>query len=463
MISIPAYAQIEGLIIFRDDVNFNQFYYLPRSPKLLRSDDGKPMFTFMRYQFPLTRTDGEPGGGYLMCTTALREEQSIIDSKVKPVLATKLRAENPLATTIPEPVIAPVDFTEGTANLIIMKDNKMIKNVTIGKPSLFGDNTVSLAVELNSDAATMFYEALKRGGSIAAIEYNLRFPVRLPAVTIIGRVDAREVKEAVMGFTVEKVTDKSVWGDDERNVRHRTSISEKMDSMGMIKLEILKGNVDLSEDDMESLRAFAFRAMDEFIKKHFLTGGSVETAEDRKSEWTQFLGQNIRSRFDLNVSFRDVIARDYNPSAQINPSFIGGDVNDVVFEIDLNNAPWYFNTLTVKVDTNLDFDKYGDIIHSVVGNLSYDQTRADGTRLVKRESVTFTKTDHAVKEFETRIAEVGKDKYHVDLEVNYKSGPRLQTTLASFETMSRNLTLSVPNPGVVEVKFSASPRLSATF
>jgi hypothetical protein len=153
-----------------------------------------------------------------------------------------------------------------------------------------------------------------------------------------------------------------------------------------------------------------------------------------------------------------VISREYNPSAQINPSFLGANVNDVVLEIDLQNAPWFYNTLTVQVDTNLDFSSYGDIVHSVVGHLSYDQARPDGSRLVKRESVTFTKDNNKPKKFETRIAETGKDKYHVDLEVNYKAGPRLQATMASFDTMTRNLTLSVQNPGVMEVQFSASPK-----
>jgi hypothetical protein len=69
----------------------------------------------------------------------------------------------------------------------------MIKDVEMERPSLFADNTVSVAVEWNSDAATLFFEALWQGGGIAALEYNLRVPVRLPAVTIISHVDAREV------------------------------------------------------------------------------------------------------------------------------------------------------------------------------------------------------------------------------------------------------------------------------
>lgn len=456
MISIPAYAQIEGITIFRDDVVPHQFYYLPRQPKLLRSEAGKPMFTFMRYQFPLNREGAEPGGGYLVFTTQLSEDQALLDGKVKSALATRLRAENPLATTIAEPALAPVDFTNGTARLIMMKDAKMIKSVDLGSPSLLGLNTMSVALELSSDAATLFYESLRRGGTVAALEYDLKFPVRLPAVQIIGRVNAKQVKEVVMKYTEQQLTDGSVWGDDQRTERKRTSLSETMHSQGLVQLDILKGSVDLSEDEMESLRAFAFRSMDEFIKKHFLTGPSVETADDRKSEWMEFIQADVTASFDLNVSFRDVITRDYSPSAQIDASFIGRDVADVAFEIDLNNAPWFFNTLTVQVDTNLDFEAYGDLVHSVVGHFSYDQTGPNG-RIVKRASVKFTKNDREKKKFETRIADLGKDEYHVDIEVNYRSGPRLQTKLASLERSVRDLTLTVPNPGVMEVKFSAAP------
>lgn len=457
MITIPAFAQIEGIVVFRDDEQSNRFYYLPRAPRIAMADNGKPMFTFMRYQFPIERQNQKPGGGYLVFTTKLIEEQAILDNKVIPVLKQALQRENPFAFTPVEPALAPVDFTGGEVRLLMMKDNQFVKAVNLGRPSLFSDNTASVAIELEDLGATLFYEALRGGGSVAAIEYDLVFPVRLPAVTILGHVDSREVKEVVMTYTEATVVDGSVWGDDVSTERHRTSIAETMHSQGLIKLEILKGNVDLSEDDLESLRSFAFRAMDEFIKTNFLKGGSVESDEDRRSQWMEFLQQDINKRFDLNVSYRDVISRQYNPSAQINPSFLGVPLNEVVLEIDLGNAPWYFNNLEVTVDTNLDFTKYGDIIHSVVGHLSYDQPRADGTHLVKRESVVFTAGDREKKEFKTRLAQVGRDTYHVDIEVNYKAGPVQQARLASFDTMTRNLTLSVPNPGVMEVRFSCAP------
>jgi hypothetical protein len=197
--------------------------------------------------------------------------------------------------------------------------------------------------------------------------------------------------------------------------------------------------------------------MDAFIKEHFLKGGTIETEQDRQSQWMNYLQQDVQARFDLNVSYRDVIKRQYNPSAQINPSFLGVPVDDVLIEIDLGNAPWFFNTLTVDVDTNFDFVKYGDFVHSVVGHFSYDQVRPDGTRITKRDSVAFTAADNKPKKFESRIAAVGKDTYHVDIEVNYKSGPVLQTVLDRRDSTLRHCTLNVPNPGIIEIRLSTAP------
>lgn len=457
MLSIPAVAQIEGITIFRDDDVPSRFYYLPRTISIQRAPDGSPMFTFLRYQFPIEREGEEKGGGYLVLTTAMTEDPDVLRTRVEPALSQLVRSELPPSAPLPEITLAPVDFTNGQVRLLMMRDDEFVGDVQLGRPSLFADNTASIAVELEELGASLFADALRQGGSVAAVEYDLTFPVRLPAVTIIGHVSSSEVKTAVMEYTRSKVVDGSTWGDDEREEAHRTSIAETMESQGLVSLEIRKGTVDLSEEDTESLRAFAFRAMDEFIDEHFLAGGSVETAADRESEWMEFLSQDIVATFDLNVSYRDVIDRAYNPSAQLNPSFLGAPIEDLVLDIDLGNAPWYYNNLEVMVDTNLDFGRYGDIVHSVVGHLTYDDRLPDGTRLTRRESVVFTGDDRDPKPFRTRTAGVGRDVYHVDLEVNYKSGPVLQTTLASFDTHTRNLTLNVPNPGVLEVVFATDP------
>lgn len=459
MLTIPAFDEISGIVIFRDDVDKSKFYYLPKDLSIAKDKSGRSEFNFFRYQFPIDRQDSEPGGGYLLFTTDLKSSQQTLQEEVLPRLRQLLLQENPLESNLSEPTLASVAFTGGTVELIIMKDSNFVRSISLGKPALFSDNRASVAVELKADAATLFYEALKQGGSIGAIQYNLRFPVRLPAVTIIGEIDSSEVKEAVLSYTEQTITDGSVWGDDSREERQRTSIAETMESQGLIKLEILKGSVDLKDEDMESLRAFAFRSMDEFIQKHFLKGGTVETEEDRRSQWMEFLSADVKQNFNLNLSYRDAIYRDYQPSAQINPSFLGVDVEEVILDIDLQNAPWYYNTLKVNVDTNLDFEKYGDIVHSVVGHLSYDEVKPDGKRITARESVVFTANnrDRQKEAFVTRLAEVGKDSYSVEVEVNYKAGPIAKQTVASYTTSLRDIVLEVPNPGVIEVAFAAQP------
>jgi len=459
MLSIPIYEEIKGFTIFRDDADSFRFYYLPAGIRLARGEDGTPMFSFLRYQYPIKREGGEPGGGYLVFTMELAGDQDVLEKDVRPVLQSRVRTENPQATHIPDVSLVPVDFTDGEVRLVIMRDKEFVKDVNLGRPSLFANNTASIAVELGSNGATLFYEALRGGSQIGAIEYNLRFPVRLPAVTIRGHVSGEEIKEAVMENEAERIKKKS-WalGSSSHSTRmHRTSISEVFESQGLIELEILVGTVELDDEDMESLRAFAFRAMDAFINDHFLKGGSVETEEDRRNQWMKFLKQDVSQTFDLNVTYRDVITRDYNPSATINPSFLGGAIDSFVLDIDLENAPWYYNNLEVSVDTNLDFDKYGDIVHSVVGHLTYDQPYPDGRRITKRESVLFTANDRSIKTFKTRLTDVEKDTYHVDVEVNYKSGPVPSAMIYSEDTTVRNLTLRVPNPGVIELELAAVP------
>src|SRR5262245_40701228 len=106
MISSPAFDEIEGVTVFRDDEDRTRFYYLPRRPTLQRGEDGKPMFTFLRYQFPVNRGGAEPGGGYMVFTTAMREDANFLQTKVKPQLQQRLRAENPTDPTLPPVTLA---------------------------------------------------------------------------------------------------------------------------------------------------------------------------------------------------------------------------------------------------------------------------------------------------------------------------------------------------------------------
>jgi len=407
MQSIPVYDTIEGLTVFRDDDNISSFFYLPRTLRIARAGD-KPMFTFLKYQLPVEREgENDKGGGYLVFTTELVEDQQFLDSKVLPHLATRLRAENPNVVNLPPPSLKAIDFVSGEVRLLIMKNDAFVSEVQSGRPALFANNTASFAVELKDLGADLFYNALKKGAGIAVVEYDLMFDTRLPAVHIYAHADSTQVRTAVMGYTESQVKDSDTWGNDKTtDVAHRTSVSEVMESQGLVEFKIDKGSSQIKDEDVEALRAFAFTKLDDWMKDHFLHGGSIATDEDRKSQWMSFIHEDIHETFNLDLVQRDVVQRAYNPSGQFTPAFLGANIDDVVLDIDLGTADWYFNTLEVKVDTNLDFDLYGDIVHSVVGHFSY-QGPKDGHDISKRESFSFTKDDRAPKTFKTRLAKVG--------------------------------------------------------
>ena len=456
MLSIPVYDLIAGITLYRDDQDTAHFYYLPRAPRIVNGADGKPEFTFYRYQNPIDRGGAELGGGYLLFTTSIAEDQAYLDAKVKPVLQAQVTAEDPTNPMPPTVTLSPVPFTGGQIQLIFMQSNQFVKAVTLGKPSLSGDNSASVAVELTEDGAQLFYEGLMHGAGVAAIEYDLTYPVRLPAIEIRGHIDSQEVKTAVMGMQAEEVTDESTWGDTHHTEYHRTSISETMNNMGLVKLEILKGSVDLKQEDEDSLRSFAFSVMDDFVKKHFMSGGDIDTADDRKNVWTQFINDNISNNFDLDVTMRDVVSYQYNPNAQIGSQFLGVDPTTVVFDVDLQDAPWYHN-LEVQVLTNLDWAKFGAVVHSVVGTCRYDQPRDDGSRSTAVDSLIFTADDNKPKEFKAHVAKVGLDSYTVDVQINFKSGPTLQVALPTVTTNQRAYTIDIPNPGLIDIDLAVDP------
>jgi hypothetical protein len=459
MQSIPIFATVDGLTIFRDDADLTTFYYLPRTLRIKKDAGGRPMFTFLKYTLPLERqATAELGGGYLVFSTELTEDGKFLTDSVLPMLASRLRAENPKVLNLPPPNLTAMDFLSGEVRLLMMKDDKVVSEIQAGKPTLFGDNTASFAVELKTVGAELLYRALKKGAGVAAIEYELMFDLRLPAVHVHAHADSKDIHEVIIGYSGEDVTDES-------DVRHRSSVSETMESMGLVELTVDVGSSGVKDEDLEALRTFAFSKLDDWVNEHFLKGGTIRSEDDRKSAWMTHIHEDIHQSFNLDLVQRSVIQRAYNPSAQLTHGFLGGEIDALVMDIDLGSAAWYFNNLDVKVDTNLDFTKYGDIVHSVEGRFSYLGTTKDGEKVEKQESLIFTADDTAPKNFKTRLAAVGADTWHVEVEVHYKSGPVASAILVSEHKIGvRDYTLSVPNPGVMEMTvFAQDPQAFDSF
>ena len=57
---------INGLSVYGDEADPNLWYALPQTPRF-RIDNGKPVFKFIKYKFPIEHAGGKKGGGFLIC------------------------------------------------------------------------------------------------------------------------------------------------------------------------------------------------------------------------------------------------------------------------------------------------------------------------------------------------------------------------------------------------------------
>lgn len=458
MLSLTDGFSIEGVDFFRDDEAKETFYYLPNTVELARDPDGSPQFQFVLYQAGLPIEGKQQGGGFMVMTTVLTAPADIIGPKATNEAQRILRAEalSPGAP-IPTPKIRPVNFTSGTAALRIARGpgGQLVTNIDLGRPSLFGRNTVSIVTDMPFEGAQVFADVLRQGGAIAAVEYNLEFEVRLPAVVIEAHISSSRVRNVVATFTTQEIVDEDFWGGDTTTeVRKRTGYSEFLRENSLVELEIRAGSaeVELDDDMISDLRDFALGAMDKFINEQWLNVGGILTPEQLQSEWLEFVNEDFEKNFDLVLTQSDVILRPYNPSATIDPAFISADVGDYLIIVDTIAHP-FFHRLEVDVSTSFDFERFEDYVHSIVVDLAYDSADDTGRRIQKSESFIFTKDDHDRQKFIT--AKGRSNEYQVTAEVHYRNGPVLKQRLLNATSVAPAQVIAVANPGEIDVTFSA--------
>ncbi len=458
MLSLTDGFSIEGVDFFRDDEAKETFYYLPNVVELARNPDGSPQFQFVLYQAGLPIEGKQQGGGFLVMTTVLTAPADIIGPRATAEAQRILRAEAPTpGAPIPTPKIRPVNFIGGAAVLRIAHgpNNQLIDSINLGKPSFFGRNTVSVVADMTMAGGQIFADVLRQSGSIGAVEYNLEFEVRLPAVVIEAHISSSRVRRAVAEFTEQEIVDEDFWGGDTTTtVRQRTGFTEFLRENSLVELDIRSGSseVELDDDMISDLRDFAMGAMDKFINEQWLGVGGMLTPEQLQSEWLEFVEEDFEKNFDLVLTQSDVIKREYNPSATINPAFIAAEVEDYLTVVDTIAHP-FFKRLEVDVSTSFDFERFEDYVHSIVVDLTYDSPDDTGRRIQKAESFIFTKDDNDRQKFIT--AKGRSNEYQVTAEVHYRNGPILKQRLLNATSVAPAQVIAVANPGEIDVTFSA--------
>src|SRR5215467_2877393 len=91
---------IDGVTVFSDHADPNQFWYLPAPVALEKREDGDVQFSMIKYR-PAEVAAGVKGGGYLMFTAALPLDHSTETRLAAQISSVFPEVQNPRLSVVP--------------------------------------------------------------------------------------------------------------------------------------------------------------------------------------------------------------------------------------------------------------------------------------------------------------------------------------------------------------------------
>src|SRR5690606_13459047 len=357
MLQIDKVQQVEGVTVYGDHERYNVFYPLPQQPRYRLDSQGRPSFAFYKYRFPVDHPDGRKGGGFL-----LFDVEFVVDEAKMPAILEKLRtqvaqeANRRGVSPAPEVVIGTITYTKGSTALLYPEGlvTKLIPNG--GKPSLFGNNVATFALELPPEGATFFEQAMQGEGGAVSIVYDLHFWARLPEVKVFAYFNASKF----YSFYQTIDTDWNLWSEDE----YRETIREQLIQSEAMKLDFQWGGVTDPKVQTE-IRDWATRALEDAVERNMLEAIAPAPDDQRKApDGIEDVTRDITSRkiASVTIQYRESQTVEWNAAPQgILPNITelqdasGAPIrwSDYARVIDLDDP--FFRTLRVNTYVNADF------------------------------------------------------------------------------------------------------------
>ncbi len=192
--------EINGISVFPDHANPEQWYYMPTAPHLSTVRDSAlgvdvPQFLLIGYR-------GDAGtGGYFNFDCNIGATQKQLDD-----LAREIANSENLRNT---PRIAPIPLEDGTVRMMMLgkstgdvatpagagSQNFVLKIDHNAKPALYGSNQAAFSVKLDQDGFTVMQQCLDGEILPVAIIYSLDFLGLRPAYNINLKVDWDRVQK----------------------------------------------------------------------------------------------------------------------------------------------------------------------------------------------------------------------------------------------------------------------------
>jgi hypothetical protein len=195
---------VDGITVFPDHADPNQYWYLP-GPVGLESeaDSTEPQFLLIMYA-PDVASAGIQGAGFLNVTLALK-----VSDEAQSKIIGEIRSQFP---NVSEPRLAPVPFDEGTVQIVALNlqgsggataapgAQAAVQGVLgASSPELFGNNDALFALTLGEEGATILEQAFQDGMTPVGGIYDLKFTGVLPALDVKITAD---MKRAYTSFSV---------------------------------------------------------------------------------------------------------------------------------------------------------------------------------------------------------------------------------------------------------------------
>jgi outer membrane biosynthesis protein TonB len=192
---------IDGVTVFPDHADPNQFWYLPGPVSLARRPGNQPAFTFIKYK-PAAASSGARGGGFVMFTTSLR-----LNPRTEQRILSELRALAPGS-----PKLALAQFDSGSVKCVALNLQgeggtaaapapagafnavERILGATI--PSMQGDQEAAFSLTLSQEGATILEQAYRQGAAPIGVIYDLKFTGLRPALKVEIKADFQRIYQS---------------------------------------------------------------------------------------------------------------------------------------------------------------------------------------------------------------------------------------------------------------------------
>ena len=451
MLKIDRQQTIEGVTVYGDDERPQLFYLLPSNLSFRIDDNGKPVFKFVKYRFPIDREDGRKGGGFVFFDVALEvpaaKEQKIrqqlqggLDAlyqsqPLPPLLAPLLGGWAGRGGETPPVELGSITFTRGTCDFLLSDTSgALIQKVTgAGKPSLFGRNIAAFMVEFTRKGRRCSSRRSRaRGAAPLQVVYDPGCSSRSsPRATARAWFEGREVLlvRADRHIDWEDVRRRRVRRED-----HRGRLVEAHETMG-VELNVQLRDPGRSRCHRRELKQKIRESMmerslqDAVLASHgpqtsrrcrrTIAGCRRGTSSISRSDSRPRGSRRVRAGvpgelggIEWNIVPRAPCRTSPTCGRERGESPFAGA--DHATEVDLNDP--FFARLHVKVGVNADFGSLP--IHSIEVKLKYKHVKPAQGRgvLVLRPRTTSA-------DFETFI-DAGHKEYTYVYQVNYRGSSK---------------------------------------